>query len=128
MLSTKPSPRHNVTAFRILLFAVSVIILYLASTDQPIEAVDDLDDKFSHILAFGTLAFLVDFSWPDDRFGLAKTSGLLVFGIFIELVQHFLPYREAALLDVIADAAGIMAYLLSIPLLRHVPWIRQRWD
>jgi len=36
----------------------------------------------------------------------------------IEVVQHFLPYRTAEILDVVADAAGVAGYALMIPLLR----------
>ncbi|HCU54667.1 MAG TPA: hypothetical protein DIC36_10475 [Gammaproteobacteria bacterium] len=119
--------RYMILGFRLALLTVTIVVMYLATTDQSIPGIDDLDDKFSHILAFGALSFLLDFSWPNRQFDLKKTAALLTFGIFIEVVQYFLPYREAAVTDVIADAVGIAVYLLVAPLLRHIPILRLRW-
>jgi VanZ family protein len=127
MTQSASPTRYMVLGFRLALLTVAIVVMYLATTDQSIPGVDDLDDKFSHILAFGALSFLLDFSWPNRRFDLKKTAALLAFGIFIEIVQYFLPYREAAVTDVVADAVGIAAYLLVAPLLRHIPILRLRW-
>ena len=47
------------------------------------------------------------------------------YGLFIEVVQHFLPYREASFVDLLADGAGIAAYALCIPLLARIPVLRR---
>ena len=56
-----------------------------------------------------TLAFLADFSFPASRFGPAKIAPLLAYGVLIELVQYFLPHREASWLDVVGDGAAAAA-------------------
>ena len=58
---------------------------------------------------------------------MAKILWLLGYGVMIEVVQYFLPNREASTLDVVADSVGIALYMLSIPLLKRLPGFRQRW-
>jgi VanZ family protein len=45
-------------------------------------------------------------------------GALLLFGIFIEFVQSFTPYREASLGDVIADLIGILLFQLFFSIYR----------
>ena len=120
--------RIPVTGFRIALILVAAVILHLAITRLHYPVVRDLNDKISHILAFGCMAFLLDFSFPVRRFDSAKIVGLLAFGVLIEAIQHFLPYREASFYDVVADGIGITAYsVMAVPGLRRTPWLRLRW-
>ncbi len=119
--------RSIVLSLRTALAIAVVAILHLATTQRSYPGVEDLNDKVSHVLAFAGLALLSDFSFPARRFG-TKVIGLLAFGLLIEVVQYFLPYRESSVFDWLADAIGIAAYAVCIPLLRHVPVLRQRWD
>ena len=64
------------------------------------------------------LALLADLSWPAMRFNGAKIILLLIYGVAIEFVQHFLPYRAASFLDIVADGLGILLYLPLALLLR----------
>jgi VanZ family protein len=121
-------PRTAVSALRITLFVTLFAVNYLAFTDQDIPAINQVSDKLRHAFAFAVLAFLVDFSFPASRFGIVKILLLLGYGAAIEAVQYFLPYREASGWDLLADAAGIAAYLLSIPVLKRAPWFRLRWQ
>lgn len=76
-------------------------------------------DKLNHLLAFGVLAWLADLAFPGpgpdpwSGWGLAKWVGLLGYGLFIETVQFFLPYRDFSLWDLAADAAGLLGYVLG---------------
>ena len=72
------------------------------------------NDKLNHLLAFGVLAALVDRSFPSQEpgQGWGKWASLLGYGLFIEVVQSFLPYREASGWDLLADGAGIGLYVV----------------
>jgi VanZ family protein len=120
-------PRATVIAFRIGLAITLIVILFLATTSQSIPVAENLNDKANHLLAFGALALLGDFAFPASKFGLKKFLWLLGYGVLIELIQYFLPYREASLLDVMADAAGLAIYWWCNRILRFVPLLGQRW-
>lgn len=62
-------------------------------------------DKLHHAVAFLTLAASACFAYPGAR-GRALLA-LLGYGMLIELVQLFIPYRSAEWNDVAADAVGI---------------------
>jgi VanZ family protein len=86
-----------------------------------------LNDKATHLAAFFILALLTDFSFPASRFTLLKITGLLLYGGLIETIQYHLPYRTFSLMDLAADGLGIAAYGLSVPLLRRLPILKNRW-
>lgn len=120
-------PRHNILAFRISLTAALLVITHLATTSLQYPMVESMYDKANHVLAFYALAFLADFSFPGNKFGAAKISSLLGYGLLIEVIQYFLPYRSFSLYDLAGDGAGLFLYWLSLPALRYFPWLRSRW-
>ena len=73
------------------------------------------NDKLNHLLAFGVLAALADrsFPGPGPGQGWGKWVSLMVYGLLIEGVQFFLPYREASGWDLLADGAGIGLYVVA---------------
>ncbi|RFA24778.1 hypothetical protein CAI21_20315 [Alkalilimnicola ehrlichii] len=79
----------------------------------------------NHFLAFYVLALLTDFAFPRSAFGWHKALPLLAYGIAIELIQSQIPYRHCSLLDVIVNGVGILAYVLTLPLIRRLPVPRQ---
>jgi VanZ family protein len=117
--------RHRIMFFRAALAVVVIVIFHLATTERVYPGVEQLHDKLSHILAFGILALLADFSFPKSSFGPAKMLPLLAYGVLIEVVQYFLPYREASALDVFGDAVGIALYAIGFPVLSGVPVLRR---
>jgi VanZ family protein len=120
--------RTSIAAIRAALVVALLAISYLAFTDRQIPIVNLVWDKLKHAAAFATLAMLVDFAFPAGRFGAAKMLWLLGYGVMIEVVQYFLPYRDASVLDVLADCVGIALYLLAIPVLKRLPGLRLRWQ
>ena len=62
-----------------------------------------------HIAAFCVLAWLLDRAYPE-RSGGAKIAALIGYGVLIELVQGFIPYRSANIFDVFMDVIGIAIY------------------
>jgi VanZ family protein len=121
-------PRSRVIALRAILFVVLAAVMYLATRSGPIPIVDAVNDKVNHILAFGALALLLDFSFPAGQFGRGKFLLLLCVGLLIEFIQYFLPLREASVSDVMADSTGLAIYWLFHSQLRHVPLFRLRWQ
>ena len=69
-------------------------------------------DKFNHLAAFFVLSFVFELSHPHLK-PLFKVLLLIAFGTFIELLQAFIPWRSAELLDVVADGIGISIFYLS---------------
>ena len=80
------------------------------------------NDKLNHLLAFGVLAALADrsFPGPGPGEGWGKWASLLGYGLFIEAVQFFLPYREASGWDLLADGAGIGLYVVAVRLVARL--------
>jgi VanZ family protein len=116
----------QIFTFRLLLVIALTAVTYLATTRSEYPIMKEISDKANHILAFYVLALLVDFSFPESRFGLVKFAALLAYGLLLEITQSFLPNRQASLLDMAADGAGSAAYRLSLPLIRHLPLLNRR--
>jgi len=118
----------GVLPFRLLLALALLVVTQL--TTAPVDSLPpwQFNDKLEHLLAFYGLALLTDFSFRDSRYGLVKVAGLLGYGLLIELIQSFIPYRSFSLWDLGADAFGLAAYGASIPLLRRTPVLAARWS
>ena len=61
----------------------------------------------------------------NDTVMLQKVGALLAFGVFIEWIQSFLPWRSADLFDFLADCIGIACYLIPAILSRLVSSLRE---
>jgi VanZ family protein len=114
--------------FRLLLGLGLGLIAWFATAELPGPVIFDLSDKLNHLAAFFTLALLSDFAFRGNGFGPAKFLPLLGYGLLLEGIQHFLPYRDFSLLDLAADALGLGLYAASVPLLRRHPPFARRWQ
>jgi VanZ family protein len=73
-----------------------------------------LSDFSLHSLIFGAFAGLLCWGFyrtrnsdvPYIKIGLISVG----YGLFIEIYQHFLPYRSLRLDDLIADAVGVIVF------------------
>jgi len=110
--------QSNIIVFRISLAAAVSGILILATTPLQYPVISGINDKLNHIFAFFILSLLANFSFPEKKFFVAIFLPLLGYGLTIEIIQHFLPYRMFSLFDVAADAIGIGLYKISFPFLR----------
>ncbi len=90
--------------FRLGLWACLVIISFLAFAPLASDPGTG-HDKANHILAFLVLAGLADLAYPGPAPGRGggKWLILLAYGLFIETVQYFSPYREFSGWDLVAD-------------------------
>lgn len=82
----------------------AVFVLATMPTNQPVPTLGW--DKADHFAAFLFLGLLGLRAYRTER--LRCQVGLLAFGVGIELIQAFLPYRFAEWRDVVADGAGLV--------------------
>jgi VanZ family protein len=92
-------------------------VAYLALSPRPPEAINTGWDKSNHLLAFGVLTTVGLAAWPNRNRNVLL--GLVGYGCLIEVLQWFTPYREAAWLDIFADALGVLAGALVAATLRR---------
>ena len=103
------------TFFTICFFICLISIEFLATTDREFQPIQNIWDKANHFIAFLALYITLSFGYAKLK-TQTKVLILLAFGIQIEIVQAFLPYRESSLLDIFADGVGILLGVLVIAL------------
>jgi VanZ family protein len=114
---------------RFILAVTIAIISWQATIQNGIEATPvENGDKILHFLAFGALALLLDYSFSRNRFGAVKIISLILYGLALEVVQSFLPYRSASAADLFADILGISTYACVIPPLKRLHLHRRYWN
>lgn len=106
--------RCNEVGFKLLLSLALILVTWQAFSPQPLQDAANINDKLGHGLVFLFLSAIVDHAFATSKFGLKKSAYLLAYGIFIEVVQHFIPERSFSILDMVADSAGIFLYWLII--------------
>ena len=110
--------RHlrRIAAFKVSTRAVVITLMVLGTwvatkkLDFPPDV--DLNDKVIHVVVFFGFALLVDLASSRKPFWLWKGLPLLVYGIGIEVVQYFAPFRSFSVADMVADFAGILIYFI----------------
>ena len=77
-------------------------------------------DKVLHFSAFFILSIFLDLSSIKP---LNESKGLIFLLIFyaisIEVIQYFLPYRDAEFTDFLFDLIGVLVYLKIAPKFRQ---------
>ena len=97
-------------------FVLALIVIFVLAM-IPMAVVPEVvsfQDKLHHTAAFAVLMLLGQAGWPARPGRLA--TGLLLYGILIELCQHFLTTnRVGEVQDVLADMLGVLAaWLLAM--------------
>lgn len=105
--------RCNEIGFKLLLFLALTLVTWQALSPSPIEQSQIINDKIGHMLVFFVLAAIADHAFATTTFTYRKVSMLMLYGIAIECIQHYVPGREFSLLDMLADGFGIFCYWLS---------------
>jgi VanZ family protein len=112
---------HHRPHWRVLLLLMLVVTCWFAFSPQPPGLKFKDADKVQHLLAFGALTLVTGLAMAH---GLRQTvwasAWMLLFAIFIELVQSQLPTRTADVMDVLADSVGIALGLLLLWGLRRL--------
>ena len=105
-------------SFRIIL-GISVFIITTLSIQEVNNefSVNSLD-KVLHFLCFSYLTLITWLSRILNK-DLHVYVIVLAYGILIEIVQRFLPYRSFEYLDIFADFVGVIAGLIIIKILKN---------
>ena len=88
------------------LFYIYLIIISFIAFYPKNAGVDIGGDKTNHLLAFLVFAILHYLSFKKSYLKIFVSG--LIFGLYIEFVQYFLPYRCSDVLDVMVDIIGLM--------------------
>jgi len=94
---------------RLLLALGVALVSYLSVIEVPRQPSLPFIDKIEHAAAFFSLGACAYFAFQDSV--RAATLGLLLYGLGIECVQWWLPWREFSLLDWVADGLGVLLWL-----------------
>ncbi|MDD2267132.1 VanZ family protein [Sulfuricurvum sp.] len=97
---------------KIIFFTALILISTLAFLPDysGLPPVVSLSDKLNHAAAFTVLILLYKFAFPHSTQRIVVS--LLLYAVFIEVVQAFLPTREASLEDIFADSTGLVLGVL----------------
>ena len=103
---------------KLIFYSYIAVTMYLSFA--PVSNVGSDSDKVNHILAFIVFAVLFEYVYRLNKIHISIITGL-VFGVFIEFVQYFLPYRSCDFFDVLADISGILiGFFIGIYLKKFV--------
>lgn len=107
--------------FRGALLVTVMVVSWLAFTGSKVMMANLVSDKINHFAAFFVLSFLLDRSLPNLSFIKYKIWPLLAYGLFIEVIQSRLSYRDFSMMDIAADALALVVYwLLRNPMRKFV--------
>jgi VanZ family protein len=113
--------------FWVTSIAISLKIIQLSVTKVESPIPGDLMDKFFHIIAYFalTLSLLLPAAWRPLRGNGPFPNSFLVifilvsvFGASLEIIQHFIPYRDGSFTDVVANTLGIFFATLMLKKLK----------
>ena len=97
-----------------LVWLCATILMLLPAEELPSV---DLSDKTEHLLAFFGLMALAWLGYRQQQAPWQLAAWLIAYGIGIECIQYFIPSRSFSVLDMVADAAGVLpAWLLATQL------------
>lgn len=96
--------------YRLFFYVFLAITLYLM-IDVPVKVEPRwwLNDKVAHAITFFGLTLCFSRGLPV-LYGPTALLGLAAFGMLIELIQYFIPWRSFSIADWFADLAGILLY------------------
>ena len=106
-------------SFKIILVISVPIITILSLHEVNIESSRNFLDKALHFLCFTYLTLITWLSRILSK-DLHVYVIVLAYGILIEIVQRFLPYRSFEYLDIFADSVGIIAGLIIIKIFKNL--------
>jgi len=100
---------------KILFYTALIVIFILAVVPNYnyLPKVFSISDLLNHFMAFFVLSILLDYSYRYLK-SAYKILILLGYGILIESVQYFIPYRKCSFLDLSIDGVAVLLYFLIV--------------
>ena len=89
------------------------MIVWLSVTPRPPDIGIEQGDKLGHFGAYATTTFWFCQLYRRRPTRIAYAAGLIAMGIAIEFVQRWLGYRSFEVLDMVADAIGVLLGLAA---------------
>ena len=103
-------------AFFLALIGVAILSMVpMPKTDAP-----EFSDKIAHTLCFLILAALYCRAYSVRNLPWRVLLALLCYGLLIELIQFFLPWRSFSLFDLAADFGGLLLFVGGASVRRRV--------
>jgi len=99
-------------------WALVGVILWLSLTPQPPHVDFEQSDKVGHFIAYGSLMFWFCQLYRSTRTRVAHAAAFIAMGIAIEFLQRATGYRSFEVMDMVADAIGVLlgwAAALALP-------------
>ena len=87
---------------------------YLSLTPAPPNVILSFSDKFLHTVGYMALYLSCSVAYPLASLTIRKLTLLLGYSIMIEVFQHFIPNRGFSLLDILANASGLVLGLIIV--------------
>ncbi len=97
---------------RAVVITLMILGVWVATKKLDFPSDVNINDKLIHAIVFFGFAFLIDLASSRKPFWLWKGLPLLTYGIGIEVMQYFTPFRSFSVMDMVADFAGILCYFL----------------
>ena len=99
----------------LLLYALLVLLVSVLNLGETPAA--DLNDKLGHFLIYALFAGIAA-RLVEQRHFVFLGLALVGYGLAMELLQMFLPWRSHSLADALANSLGIVAALALLAVLR----------
>jgi len=106
--------------YKILFYIATLTVLYLAIVPDNITIPTIYADKIKHASAFFVLSLLLNRASSTIQHRFRNMGALLLFGLFIEILQSFFPNRDSSFADLLADAVGILLFQLLYALFKLI--------
>lgn len=89
-------------------WALVATIIWLSVTPKPVDIGIEQGDKLGHFAAYGGVMFCFCQPYPRLPTRAAYAAGFIALGVALEFVQRWLGYRSFEVLDMVADAIGVV--------------------
>ena len=109
--------RHPLTRYLALALLIVLLPVSLWVALIPLENIIDpatFSDKILHFAAFFGFAVFIDAAINPKSFWVWSGIPLILYGLVIEVLQSFTPYRSLSGWDWVADIIGVGAFYLIL--------------
>ena len=89
-------------------WAMVATIIWLSVTPKPLDVGVAYGDKLGHFAAYGWLMFWFCLFYSRTSTRTAYAAGFIAMGVALEFVQRGLGYRSFEVMDMVADAIGVL--------------------
>lgn len=100
-------------------FSLLAIYTLLGLTPNPGSMVPMYSDWLMHFTGYVVAGISISFTWPQWHWRY-RAMFVVVFSIFIEIGQHFMPPRTFSVTDILANGSGVLTGIGLFYVLRRI--------